>query len=513
MSKLPLELFSAIFSIFQRETGAWSFERGSNLEWIKVTHICRKWREMAINSPNLWTRIPFDRPRWTTEMLTRSRTDTLIVNDHLDSLYSKNQASKFEALKAVFQCHLSRVGEITLRGASRAKQLQFLLQDVPPTSVPRLQSISISGRPSKTSDFVDTITLLENSMNNTDRLRKLEVLNTVRWDSRLLNNLTHLTISNDLQNVVKPSQAQFFNALRRMPSLQQLRHGLHGSTIPEYTGGSPPTPTNVVHLHDLESLYLSDTTAAILNVLDHIRFPPTAALDLSCTEKGSNPDFSSFVTKLQQFYPNSHAIPGEGAVIRSMCVIGDRTGTTGWSFELLAWSFVSTSPLLPKTPPLLRLVLSWDYPNNTILNKVMVDVCHALPCRDLAVLYFTTASYSETVFNSKAFVDAFGSFSNLHSVYLVGNELLKPFLRALIYQEPAECHFKAFPLKVLYKRLKQRSALGRRLEGLELRECRYLDRNGVALLKEHVVNVTWDGSDVVSSEEEEYQGYRNRSPY
>ncbi|TFK72271.1 hypothetical protein BDN72DRAFT_763541, partial [Pluteus cervinus] len=45
-----------------------------HFQWVKaVTHVCSRWRDLAINSPTLWTTITFPHPLCTSEVLDRSR--------------------------------------------------------------------------------------------------------------------------------------------------------------------------------------------------------------------------------------------------------------------------------------------------------------------------------------------------------------------------------------------------------------------------------------------------------
>ncbi|KAI0039928.1 hypothetical protein FA95DRAFT_1462389, partial [Auriscalpium vulgare] len=55
VSRLPPEILSAVFSILT------DIDRprnhGKSLAWISITHVCRKWRDVALNNPTLWSTI------------------------------------------------------------------------------------------------------------------------------------------------------------------------------------------------------------------------------------------------------------------------------------------------------------------------------------------------------------------------------------------------------------------------------------------------------------------------
>ena len=63
ISSLPTEVIAAIFSIFRLleideplrlDCGVQVY-----LAWLRVTHVCHQWREIALNNPLLWSRIDF----------------------------------------------------------------------------------------------------------------------------------------------------------------------------------------------------------------------------------------------------------------------------------------------------------------------------------------------------------------------------------------------------------------------------------------------------------------------
>jgi hypothetical protein len=56
ISLLPPEILASTFSIFY--TSAWNKE-GGYLAWMCVAHVCRRWREIALNDLRLCTHIDF----------------------------------------------------------------------------------------------------------------------------------------------------------------------------------------------------------------------------------------------------------------------------------------------------------------------------------------------------------------------------------------------------------------------------------------------------------------------
>jgi len=79
ISKLPVEILSKIFLLHQKNmTRSWVFHRAT-FEWVGITHVSQRWREVALNFSGLWIRIPFHNPKWAKEMIARSQPAALIV--------------------------------------------------------------------------------------------------------------------------------------------------------------------------------------------------------------------------------------------------------------------------------------------------------------------------------------------------------------------------------------------------------------------------------------------------
>ena len=58
--RLPTEILQKIFTYFgemERSTQKWGQYRSRHLPWV-VSHICRSWREVALDTPAIWARIP-----------------------------------------------------------------------------------------------------------------------------------------------------------------------------------------------------------------------------------------------------------------------------------------------------------------------------------------------------------------------------------------------------------------------------------------------------------------------
>jgi len=99
ISRLPLEILAAIF--FLLSSSAWDDrDEAGYLAWIRVTHVCGRWRDTALNLPCLWSHISFTKltPAAVAEILARAKMAPL----HLEA----NIAEWSEAWKDAHQRQL-----------------------------------------------------------------------------------------------------------------------------------------------------------------------------------------------------------------------------------------------------------------------------------------------------------------------------------------------------------------------------------------------------------------------
>ena len=154
----------------------------------------------------------------------------------------------------------------------------------------RFQSLAIltpSNLPHHDEKF-DTLHFVEKYIGDTSDLRRVDSFCTVAWDSRILSDLqvTHLTIRNELM-MERPASTQFFNAIRRMPRLQELR--LYGAVLPPCIDVLTPAMNDIIELPLLRVLILRGTSLEAANVLCHLRLLPYCVVDIECSPSESSP--------------------------------------------------------------------------------------------------------------------------------------------------------------------------------------------------------------------------------
>ncbi|GJE90066.1 F-box protein [Phanerochaete sordida] len=246
--------------------------------WISCTHVCRRWRELALSSPCLWRRIVPASPEWTEELLSRSRQTSLCVNFNSCDAKSDWDISRVraEGTHDLLRHQFHRIRE--------AHMDAFDFDNPSQISAPLLTSLQVTG-------FYDNVVaafLFRNTVAIADsdsedpwvfardglpRLKTLDVFTvtqSITW-SCLRPSLEFLRTRCIRP---RPSPAAWLAALSELPSLRRLELDL-GSllsthNIPEW---SPPNPVaGLVTLRALKTLSVTDecdgrSSAALLSGL------------------------------------------------------------------------------------------------------------------------------------------------------------------------------------------------------------------------------------------------------
>jgi hypothetical protein len=491
ISTLPVEILTKIFLLHQHNVTV------QTLDWIGITHVSRRWREIALNFSGLWTCIPFHHPKWAKEMIVRSQHACPIVKaNYIPSIYP----SEARLLKNFLQQHLSRVQVLEIFDTNLL-HVAKLFQDIQPTSVPCLSTLSLSVQWQKPgtepSAVLNLLQMVDSRLLNTNSLRKLNVSTTPRWDLRLFSGLIHLKLG-DGHNMprTQTSQRKFLDALRRMPNLQSLY--LDGPALPEAVDKSLLEP---VHLPDLRDLDVFDTVPTIEFFLHHVTFPPTTRTAIGCRHPDpvlQLADISPILILLKRLLserPRALKLHH----IEFMCF----EETDDWDLKFEGWVSAGCSSLEgydPNSAADFTFFVEWDSDQaNTLspIDELSVGMFGIFPPDDVVSLLLS--SYDDTCF--RHFAREIGQLSALNTLYL-SYISSAPFLQELDCDAPTypalrcldfsdhQIRIDVFGLTTLYSCLKKRSELGLGPEKLKMDLCvlRNLDKHTTTLL-EKVVEV------------------------
>ncbi|KAF8312349.1 hypothetical protein DL93DRAFT_2082211 [Clavulina sp. PMI_390] len=242
INRLPPELLCAIFILGQEaqdeelsqeiddddESHA-SLEIESVPFSVTVSHVCRKWRNMAIDTAQLWTKLDFSEGppyRWSKMLLERSKTAPLNIVLSLSD--SDNKSGIDTVMNMIVPHHSGRVETLGINAIS-LNQINWILSRfifdsnvVPPI-------IDLSLTEAEASSELVAISVDKANLPKLGQMiagiRRLALSGVqLPWHSPAFSNLTHLTLENtsmDVENAC-PTEDQFMGILKASPKLQSL---------------------------------------------------------------------------------------------------------------------------------------------------------------------------------------------------------------------------------------------------------------------------------------------------
>ena len=495
VSKLPHELLCIIFSFYQHHLR--QLYGRPNVAWIIVSHVSNAWRDAALNSANLWTDIPLSCPKWIPEMMKRSQN----VNLTISLTFSRDS---FNAFCNVIRTDSHRVCELTLKKINTEHVLEDAFKDVPHSSMSRLQSLAItaSNYPRHDENF-DTLRFVEKYIGDSSDLRRVDLFSTVAWDSRILSDLTHLTIRNELM-VERPTSTQFFNAIRRMPRLQELR--LYGVVLPRCISVLTPAADDTIELPLLRVLILRGTSLEAANVLRHLRLLPYCSIDIECSRSESSPsDSAGLMSSLPNIYfapPSSDTNP-----VPSMKFLQRLTPRLKIQFWTSLASRVPLIDPLPNHSPFLAIKVYCCAFIPGLTENIRRTIIGAVSYQNLTTLSLAS-DVPPGLLEDYTFLDALGQQLILEDIH-VETGFIKQFLDYMTTRTDASnIPFPAlrfvrfsgidyqrgrsqpFPVQDLQRFVHQRKELGIGLQRLTIEHCCLLTTIDIELLRNSVDEVS-----------------------
>jgi hypothetical protein len=134
---LPTEILSQIFlhlvtSCTEKGYSLQWDDDKDDISWMRVAHVCQRWREVAVDSPNLWSNLPLTHPEAVETFIRRSKAVPLSVEYH-----GKDPTSQ-EALVKALQSDAYRLYSLSIT----ARDIKHLLSSVT-GSAPFLKTLEL----------------------------------------------------------------------------------------------------------------------------------------------------------------------------------------------------------------------------------------------------------------------------------------------------------------------------------------------------------------------------------
>ena len=279
ISSLPTEVIDAIF-LFARATvsasSAAPSKRTDPLSWLRVSHVCHQWREIALNQPLFWNHVNFAAlsSAGISEILARAKMAPLYLEARFSNSYWNND--RFSAFGEELRMCVSRTRHLHISASFGDLRKTF---DSLVSPAPALEILSLSRSRQLYPQFIPD-TLVGGA---TPRLSFLKLRNcNISWKSPLLNGLRNLDIRMPSVNMVQ-SLSDWLDALEEMPQLEML-------TLHKASPVAGPFPFNVERLVALPSLTHFDIATSPPNcafALAHLELPALACLYLQSSFRSS----------------------------------------------------------------------------------------------------------------------------------------------------------------------------------------------------------------------------------
>ena len=544
ISRLPPEILASIF--IHCACSRQKKQRGIP-NWVNVSHVCRHWRDVALNCSTLWSFLFVSSKYWTEELLARSKKAPLKVR--VDSDCPK-QSKELNLLEKVAP-QADRIQDLCLR-LTRREAERILSLFFSPASL--LQTLEISVERSNYLGEISQVSgvLFDGYM---PALRKLELINyAFPLTSPTLCGLTSLRLR-DLGTSFQPTLASLKVALSRMQDLAHLHlenalPGVGANSIDQSVENS-----EMLSFPKLSRLSIVAPFTTVVLLLSCFDIPLKTEVRLRCCFEAHAEDHTPIYPLLAKRFIASkdHAFALVPSIRTSF--VETASATVGFIFSTAerdsdrhAFSATTTSYDLGQLNEDwgCNIPLKIDVVLRTSLSKDREDlvggVCRSVPLTNLQSAHFNFDC--GTALSSGFWTTTFGHLQELRHIKLSGvnvhglvrtlsltpHHLPKgkrgslesgsvqtfapaleelelygvPFSKACYGRSQSNSNNCSCSARCLYDALSNRQVEGHGLQQLILAECMYV-RDDVEDLKELVTYVYWDGASrtIPSSESEE----------
>ncbi|KAI9060853.1 hypothetical protein FKP32DRAFT_998248 [Trametes sanguinea] len=278
ISKLPPEILTHIFSMVPRDLpshGIAHLEAKQTYDLVPLTHVCRRWRDIALSASPLWSTVCETLPSHVASHAFRARARHVPLTVYVDRPYPS------AALRSLLATDGKHVAELELHDLQELPPHQ-LASELLSFSAPSLERVVVHSRAARVlheHPSVDTSNAVQLCRGDTPRLKHLEFHDIPFLPANHFAALTDLSLSY-YDSPIAWALDDLLGLLSRSPMLQKVR--LDG--LPCDLHLRQFTSSSAVELPHLKSLEIGDCLGYLSPVptlrllLSHVTLPPDASV-------------------------------------------------------------------------------------------------------------------------------------------------------------------------------------------------------------------------------------------
>ena len=470
----------------------------AHLAWLGVSHVCHRWREIALNQPRFWSRIDFTTltPAGAMEVLSRSRMAPLELDANLSCVHWGGD--RVDALGKQLSSHVSHIALLNI--TARSANLKTIIEQLAsPAPVLESLSLTVEDEAYQRMGIPSNATIPRALFDGTaPRLSRLQLDRCdISWTSPLFKSLRTLELQVP-SILARPSLKEWLDAMKQMSQLGTLI--VNHATPRAPAVGTFPEPTRVITHPSLTELNLTATASDCTFALAHLILPALVSIRVEVTSELASAD--DVRALIPHFSRHAHG-PQDAEPLQSILISGEPSLT-----EIVLWTAAGADMEVENPVSLISATLSaraiftasghmWFETDVDILDATLA----ALPLDSLNTL---TAQNSSRI-PEWLWLTHTPRWSLLERVRLVGT-VTKSFTIVLTKDAPPEGPLLPSLTKLslfntlhisdtspILDMLTERVEQGVPLEALDLRACEVPDR-AVQLFGEVVVDI--QGPDV-----------------
>ncbi|KAH6906354.1 hypothetical protein BKA70DRAFT_406621 [Coprinopsis sp. MPI-PUGE-AT-0042] len=411
IAELPSEILCCIFLFCVAVPEVYMPPKPTPVDRTSILHVCRRWREVAINFPPLWSDIRnwLHPPAWFSYMAQLSKTSQISVSlierdwpesNDLDETTSRllSETHRLKSLELYFN----------------ARDLEARLRLLAP-SAPNLESLVIARDWIQVpSDFLS---------GGCPKLRELRVVDCLMaWNAPIFTNLTSFELANTRVDYKTPTYTKPEDLISALTQMHVLTHLFIWCTLTGMRGTifKSCTPLPRLRSVELDSRHLED----ICGLLKHFTVPSSAAVKILCnfSESGVSqilkPVLPSFRSSPgDETYPSDHPLSNKVALR-----LAHSHRITEYTSALKLEVKPHSEKKAPASPTLEHASRADSVPDASLRLEINTHNAKDLPFDLLPPEIVQSLSISLIPFSTSSLAKEIGAFSSVEHLTISGNE-------------------------------------------------------------------------------------------